>query len=243
MPRQLSAERIEETVRALARRIDERFPTSGLAQVCSDLQAIARETAERVIDLGRPHRLLRAGVAMLIVLLLGVVVVVALNIHVSGGVADAGELVQALEAGLNTMVFLGIAIFFLTTLEQRLKRRRALQGLHDLRSVAHIVDMHQLTKDPELVMSGGPTTASSPQRRVMTRFELSRYLDYCSEMLAITGKVAALYAQYVNDPVVLDAVKDIEGLTTGISGKVWQKIMILDLVAPPVEEKRATGRN
>jgi len=233
MSRQLSADRIDETVRALARRIAERFPASGLAHVCSDLQAIAQEAAERVVTLARPHRLLRCGVALLIALLLAVVIVVTLNLRVSGRVDSVGELLQALEAGLNTVVFLGIAIFFLTTLEQRIKRRSALHGLHDLRSVAHIVDMHQLTKDPDLVMGAGPTTASSPQRRAMTRFELSRYLDYCSEMLAITGKVAALYAQHLHDPVVLDAVNDIEQLTTGISGKVWQKIMILDFVAPP----------
>ena len=34
---------------------------------------------------------------------------------------------------------------------------------------------------------GGPDTPSSPLRR-MTPFELTRYLDYCSEMLAIISK-------------------------------------------------------
>jgi len=40
----------------------------------------------------------------------------------------------------------------------------------------------------------------------MTPFELGRYLDYCSEMLSLTGKVAALYAQDLDDPVVVEAV-------------------------------------
>ena len=231
MSRQLSADRIEETVNALARRISERFPDSGLSRVCGDLHAIVRESSQRVVALARPHRVLRVGVALLLVVLLGVVVAVARNLHVAGGVANVGELIQALEAGLNTVIFLGVAIFFLATLEQRIKRRQALRGLHELRSVAHVVDMHQLTKDPEPMLSGGPATASSPHRRVMTRFELSRYLDYCAEMLAITGKVAALYAQHLHDPVVLDAVNDIEQLTTGIAGKIWHKIMILDLIA------------
>jgi len=225
--RLLSADRINETVRALSRRIEERFPASGLSHVCQDLQTIASEAAARVVTFDRPNRVLRFGVAVLITLLVAVVVAVAVNLRVSGGVANISELLQALEAGVNTVVFLGIAIFFLATLEQRIKRRRALHGLHELRSVAHIVDMHQLTKDPELTTVGGPATASSPERRTMSRFELTRYLDYCAEMLAITGKVAALYAQHLNDPVVLDAVNDIEQLTTGISGKVWQKIMIL----------------
>ena len=40
--------------------------------------------------------------------------------------------------------------------------------------------------------------------------------------------VAALFAQSVNDEVVIDAVNDIEELATNLSRKIWQKIMILD---------------
>jgi hypothetical protein len=61
----------------------------------------------------------------------------------------------------------------------------------------------------------------------MTNFELNRYLDYCSEMLALSGKVAALYAQDFEDADVVAAVNDIEDLTSGLSRKIWQKIMIL----------------
>lgn len=62
----------------------------------------------------------------------------------------------------------------------------------------------------------------------MTRFELNRYLDYCSEMLALTGKVAALYVQRFEDPQAVAAVNDIETLTSGLSRKIWQKIMMLN---------------
>ena len=87
--------------------------------------------------------------------------------------------------------------------------------------------MHQLTKDPEVVLSGGPSTKSSP-KRTMTTFEMSRYLDYCSEMLSLIGKVAALYVQRFEDPVALSAVDQIEDLTTGLSRKVWQKITLIN---------------
>jgi hypothetical protein len=46
-------------------------------------------------------------------------------------------------------------------------------------------------------------------------------------MLSVTGKVAALYAQDLEDGVVLAAVNEVEDLTTGLSRKVWQKLMIL----------------
>ena len=80
-------------------------------------------------------------------------------------------------------------------------------------------------------MRGGPATESSP-KRTMTTFEMSRYLDYCSEMLSLIGKVAALYVQRFDDPVAISAVDEIEDLTTGLSRKVWQKIMLITQAKP-----------
>jgi hypothetical protein len=76
----------------------------------------------------------------------------------------------------------------------------------------------------------------------MKPFELVRYLDYCSEMLSLAAKLAALYAEKLNDPVVVDTVGDIERLTSELSGKIWQKITIVqslegrDIPLPSVEE-------
>ena len=47
-------------------------------------------------------------------------------------------------------------------------------------------------------------------------------------MLSLIGKVAALYVQGFPDPVALQAVDDIEGLTTSLSREIWQKIMIIE---------------
>jgi len=91
--------------------------------------------------------------------------------------------------------------------------------------------MHQLTKDPERLMSPREDTPSSPER-VMSAPELGRYLDYCSELLALTSKIAALFVQQFNDPVVLSTVNEVETLVTGLSGKIWQKITLLDRPSP-----------
>jgi hypothetical protein len=88
--------------------------------------------------------------------------------------------------------------------------------------------MHQLTKDPERIIFHGADTASSPHR-TLTAFELSRYLDYCSELLSHVSKIAALYAQSFDDSVALAAVDEIEALTDGLSRSIWQKMMILSL--------------
>jgi hypothetical protein len=87
--------------------------------------------------------------------------------------------------------------------------------------------MHQLTKDPSAAVSVGGKTPSSPAR-TLTPYELSRYLDYCAEMMSLTSKVAVLFAQSLPDPVVTDAVSDIERIASGMAQKVWQKIMMLD---------------
>jgi hypothetical protein len=47
-------------------------------------------------------------------------------------------------------------------------------------------------------------------------------------MLSLVGKLAALYAQSTSDGIVLNSVNDIASLTSGISRKIWQKIMILN---------------
>jgi len=112
-------------------------------------------------------------------------------------------------------------------LETRIKRKRALSAVHELRAICHIIDMHQLTKDPERVLKIWQSTFNSP-RQNMTPLQLNRYLDYCSEMLSLTGKIAALYVRSFDDAASVAAVSEVEQLSTGLSRKIWQKIMILN---------------
>jgi hypothetical protein len=224
--RRLDADEVIETARRLARRVDERFPGSGLGRVAAELVVMAGESAERARWIARPNLWLRAGVGLLVVAAIagGVGLVRSLDLRMAFA-DNLSDALQGLEAGVNELVLLGVAVFFLFTLEGRLKRARALAALHELRSIAHIIDMHQLTKDPERLHSASDT-ASSP-RRNLAPAELSRYLDYCSELLSIVSKVAAIYAEHFRDPVALSAVDELESLVSGLSRKIWQKIMIV----------------
>lgn len=229
---ELKIERIEETIAVLENRIAERFPGSSLNRVTAELRRLASETESLVERLRRPIWPLRIGAAIGIVGILGItgaLAVLALRVNIR--VQSIVDLLQASESAVNDIILLSVAIFFFFTLEGRAKRRTALGALHHLRSIVHIVDMHQLSKDPEHLLAPAMTTQSSP-RRSFTRFELARYLDYCSELLSLTSKLAALHVQYLNDPVVLDAVNDIETLAASLSNKIWQKIMILDIALP-----------
>lgn len=225
--RQLDEAKILQTLKRLKLRIVERFPGSGLSRVAEELLVVGGEVSDTVRYLRQPNWAIRVPVCIAILLMIGLAAVVAATIRTPIRLSGLGEAVQLIDAGINDIVFLGIAIFFLLTIESRLKRRKTLRTIHQLRSIAHVVDMHQLTKDPERVTSGAPDTASSPER-TMSPAELGRYLDYCSELLSVNSKLAALLVQHFTDAVILGAVNEIETLTTGLSSKIWQKIRLIE---------------
>lgn len=222
----LDGDRILATADRLRRRVEQRFPDSGLSRVAQELCRVAGQAKERASRIGRPDRALRAAVLALIALILAGLVATALSLRTPAEPLTLLTFIAALESGINDVVFIGVGVFFLVTIETRLKRHRALPAINELRAIAHIIDMHQLTKDPEWVQPRGSETGIA-LRRPLSAFELGRYLDYCSEMLSLTGKIAALYVQDLEDGVVLTAVNEVEDLTTGLSRKIWQKLMIL----------------
>jgi hypothetical protein len=230
--RSLDPQKVIETISALHQRIVERFPGAGLGEVCSELKFIAEHNSQRAEAIGRRNIPLRVFFVALVVGGLWLLTHVAFLVSLPSTTADnVYSVLQGIEAAMNIIVLMGAALFFLVTIEDRLKRRRALTALHELRSIVHVIDMHQLTKDPSMGVSVAGNTPSSPAR-TLSRFEITRYLDYCSEMLSLTSKVAVLYAQVFPDPVVTDAVSDIERITAGLSQKIWQKIMILQAMGP-----------
>lgn len=227
---QLDAGKIEETVVTLARRIQERFPQSGLHGVCQHLHSVAAAARKRALEIQRPIVSVRIASALMIagvLVMLGYTVKATLDLaNETGNKLGPSDFVQMLDAAINSVVLVGATVLFLVTLESRIKRRRALRALHELRAIAHVIDMHQLTKDPQRAAGVLVATPSSPTSD-LSPDQLIRYLDYCSEMLSLVGKLAALYLQRSDDAVVLSTVDEIEGLTTGFSRKIWQKLMII----------------
>ena len=232
MYRSLNAGLIVQTCRESSALVSARFPGSGLSKVAAELLAVSEHAAELSDWLSKPHLLLRALAAGGIIAVLLIVGAMAMTMKLQFTITSVVEFLQGAEAAINEVVFIGIAVFFFLTLETRLKRRRALKAIHELRSIAHIIDMHQITKDPERIGSVG-MPSDSAIKRPQNPAELIRYLDYCSDLLALISKLAALYVQDFNDPVTLAAVNEVENLTNGLSRKIWQKIMIFDRILAP----------
>ena len=218
------------TVSRLVERIEARFQGRNLANVArtvaSTVSTIGRRTDRRRETTQRWEIISRVGIAV-------VLVAAVLALWLSFGDTFRGdgpersfEWVPLIESTVNDVVFAAIAVWFLHGLPARMERRATLAVLHRLRSLAHIIDMHQLTKDPERLLAGYQPTEHSADPR-MSAAELRAYLDYCSELLSLVGKAAALCAEETSDAVVLNTVSTIEQMTTGMSNKIWQKISLL----------------
>ncbi len=221
--RTLDPDKIVQTLEKLHLRILERFPEAGLAKVCKELEQVASETRDRTRALTKPNEILRLSTAVVIIVGLGLIAYVGSIIDYKNSSDNLFGVLQGIEALMNIIVLMGAAIFFLTTVESRWKRHKAIGHLHELRTIVHVIDMHQLTKDPSTTLRRSNRTKSSPVR-TMTPFELIRYLDYCSEMYSLTAKVATLYGQNSNDSLVISTITEIEQVTANLGAKVWQKI-------------------
>lgn len=222
----LKLEEIQKTLNRLQLRIAARFPESGLSKVCGDLYELSKETDEIAAWIAKPILPLRIAVFAFLAMVLGLLVVSLQRLNLQLGSLTFQDLVQVTESGLNEIILLGAGILFLVTIETRIKRSKVVKAINQLRAFAHIIDMHQLTKDPDIVSLANEPTPYSP-RHNLNSYELGRYLDYCSEMLALVSKIGFIYVNNFDDPVANNAVKELEDLTNGLSRKIWQKIMII----------------
>lgn len=241
--RRLDASALVGSLEQLQARIRDRFPDAGLARVCAELITITRENSRRAAAIGRSNPWIWAG-AIAFVGVGGLSLAWLLRqIDFSQTRADNWyTVIQGFDATLHLLVVIIGALFFLVTVEDRLKRRRAFKAINELRSLIHVIDMHQLTKEPATILIGGTATAHSP-KRTLTSFELGRYLDYCSEMLSLVAKVAVLYAQSQPDPVIVDAVSDIERLTASLSQKIGQKVALIHSFTAAFERQPNVSRD
>jgi hypothetical protein len=226
----IKPETIVETVHALELRIHERFPGSGLAKLSAELGEIAKSSVKRVKTVNSPHRILRPMRQLIFLVSLGCCVffpyvIYQFLVNQQQPSSEPFTWMQGVQAALAIVGIPVTIFFFLRSLEERIRRNRTLVELNDLHGILNLVDLHQLTKDPSSIMIESSSLGSR------TRFELTRYLDYCSEILSLLGKVAVLYSDASDDPVVIAAVIDLEQLAAGQKLNIWMKIMLLEATA------------
>jgi len=215
--RSLDPALIAGTIQKLEERIAARFPASGLRKVAGELLLAARAAEGRLERIRRPNWPLRGTLAALGVGFLAILILLLNQIRMRPEPPTVSDVIQDVESVLASLVFLGGGALFLVTLDTRIRRDRVLRAIHELRSLAHIVYMHQLMKDPSFFSGGGnppEATGGAPSRP-----DLARYLDFCSEMLSLIAKVGALYVQEFGDSVALNAVDEVDTSRTASRGR------------------------
>lgn len=212
------------TISKMADRVEEHFPASGLSSVANEVAAVAEGTVARVTEIKKPRMGLRIIVGLMVLLVVSGPFLFSILLSFSGSMTNLSDFLQATDAGLHMLLVLAGSIVFMVGMENRMRRNQALEALAEFRSLAHLVDMHQINKDPGLDEVIGP---EHDTRTVRSDKELAYYLDYSGDLLSIVGKLAAYYAQNLQDRVVLDAVNEIETLTSSLSNKLWLKILVL----------------
>ncbi len=220
--RHLDPAKLIKTSDNLAAWIDRDFNHSHLSVVAANVQRLTQEAVVTAQRIRRPIWLLRIGIWGLCLA------------FVAGAVHQLvthrlDEILHFLDETKGAALYLGAFLLAFITLEVRFKRRRAIKAVNELRAVAHIVDMHQLAKDQTIEEFREHTTPE----------QMERYLHACIALLALLSKIGQLYVEHFPDTVATQAVNEFEMIATGLSDKIWMKILSLkrpDATLVPHEE-------
>jgi hypothetical protein len=208
--RHLAPDKLISTSAALTAWIDRDFNHAHLALVAANVHRLTQEAVVTAQRIRRPIWPLRIGIWG-VVLAFVVGAVYQLVTH------RLDEILHFLDETKGAALYLGAFLLAFITLEVRLKRRRALKAVNELRAVAHIVDMHQLAKDQNIEEFRERTT---PEK-------MESYLHACIALLALLSKIGQLYVEHFPDTVATQSVNDFEMITTGLSNKIWMKVLNL----------------
>jgi hypothetical protein len=225
----LTHEYVGETAKRLVERIHSRFDDDDLTNIARQVFDVATMSEKRIA------RALRVG---FFIRLLTWPVVIAVgfgiaawikSLHLAIQVNDAGDLAQSLDSVLQLILVLGAGGWFLLSIGTKVQRRSLFKALQELHALAQVIDLVQLDKDPDrLHFSSEQRTENSPTLgKANTAFLLSRYLDYCSELLSVLSKIACLYRERVSDEAVLSRLGDFDRLASQLRSNIGSKMGLI----------------
>ena len=221
---QLDPARIIETADALARRVSQGLPGSTLAGLAAELVRIARDTDRRVKEARKPIMAIRVASATTIVCTLLGLWYFLRNIHTRSEFSSVSEFLGAVDTGFNFLVALAGAMWFLATLEARLKRKMVLDYIQELREFVHVIDATQLYYTPDLY----PQDGEGPGHR--QRFDHT-YLLFCSQMLGVICNLAALYTRGAAGDSIMQSAGSVEMFAATLTSKLYGKAEFVRLSA------------
>ena len=213
----LIVDHVIRTIRRMDRQIDTYFPDRNLANLSSSIIEFAIRHESDLERIDRPNIPIKLAIGLAISLMSGLVIYWLYELFIQNDGSGIIFQPQDLDAFINILIFGSAITWFLLNWQAKSKRRFIIGRINELRSFGHVIDMHQLTKDPFF-----------DDEMEMSDKDLIRYLDYCGDLLSCCSKLAATYLEHTDDETVVQYVNEFESLTGQFNRKIWQKITILD---------------
>ncbi len=138
------------------------------------------------------------------------------HIHTRWDFGTITEVFEAADAGSNLLILLAGALWFLITIENRIKRKKALMFIEELREFIHVIDVTQLYYTPAVYNPDHETARTS------VSFDYTYFL-FCTQMLAAISNLAPLYTRGAANDSILRAASEVEGLANAITVKLLSK--------------------
>lgn len=208
----LDPAKIVETAGNLAAEIAVRLPGTTLAALAGELETIALSAMERGRLARQPIVSIRLLSAAAIVSAVSALWYLADHIHTKWEFGTINEVFEGLHTGFELVALFAGAMWFCATIELRIKRKRALAFIEELREFIHVIDVTQLYFTPDLYRSRTPAGPTLPTLD-------ETYLLYCTQMLAVLGNLAPLYTRGAPEDSVLRAAADVETLAIAVTTK------------------------
>ena len=188
------------------------------------MRKLTEEAAACARAIRRPNLLLRSAVILFIVSIIGTLGYLGYVAYHTPADKLHNVFMQSMNVSSGIGVYVVGILILLVTAEVRLKRRKALQAIGELRTMAHIIDMDQLSKDQEI------ERFRQDFSRLKDKFR--EYLHACTSLLSLLSKIGQLYVENFPDAVAISAVNQFEEVCNGLNTKIWEKIIAVSEYNP-----------
>lgn len=213
---------LKETIITLELKINENFPEASLKKKCHAMLDLLDETNKKIIEVEKPKILIRvlqvSIISLAIFLIFLIFDITNFKTINPNEITLLNNVIAISDAFFNIIVVLLAGLYYLLNLELKKNRKIIIPTINKLRSFLHVIDMHQQTKNLINVDSS---------KEKISNQKLREYLEHSSKMISLVSKIAALYIQKFQDEDIITKVNEIENLSTGLTQKIWQKIIVL----------------
>ena len=189
-----------------------------------ELLSIAQTTENRIKEATRPIYSIRVFSTLAIGASFVGLWLILKHINTRWEFGTITEIFESADACFNLVVLLAGLLWFLFTLEARIKRKRVLGYISELREFAHLIDVTQLYYTPDLYESDPDSNRSS------LKLDYT-YLFLCTQMLAVISNLAPLYTKSASSDSIWRAASDVETLSNDIATKLVFKTDVVRMIS------------